>query len=344
MARSSGDTPMRQQCLGQLVLWTVVHGLVVLNVGSIRADTFYAASEAGGHLDTIDPATGQTLTSLTITGTAGGLRDIIHDGQGQLLMAGWGTEGNAAPGDDVLFRLNPSTAVATAIGTITNGTDRDYWVEGMAWVNGTLYGSAVPILLTQPPTYLGYGYDTANVLIKIDPSTGHATEVGSFGADFLNVQNLAYSPQYGLIGSDIGTLDPNPNQLNGAYSSFHTTPSLIQIDPTTGVAQKIADLPIAGGLITNPFNNYLSPAATYVAGLEFSPDGSTLYGATIQTHFGGTSSGLVTIDPLTGGVTPVGTITEMSVLGIAFVVPEPSAFALLGAGFFCVAIARWRSK
>ncbi len=143
---------------------------------------------------------------------------------------------------------------------ITNGVDKAYWVEGMAFVHGTLYASASAILLTNPPTYEGYAPDASNLLIKIDPTTGHATEIGAFGPDFLNVQALAYSPKTGLIGTDIGTLNPDPSQPNGMFSSFHTTPALIGIDPTTGQATKIADLP-HDGLITNPFNSYLSPSA-----------------------------------------------------------------------------------
>ena len=328
------------------VLSIGVGALVLLNAGSGWAENLYAISEGTGHLAQIDPATGQTLSSVTVQ--ASGYRDIVNDGQGQLLLSGW-TTGNGVPvGDDVLYRLDPTSGAASVIGVITNGVDKDYWVEGMAWVNGSLYASAEPILLTQPPTYEGYGYDTANTLIKIDPATGHATEIGTFGANFLNVQNLAYSPQYGLIGSDIGTLDPNPNQPNGTFSSFHTTPALIQVSlasgQTTNLGTKIADLPVTGSLISNPFNSYLSPEATYVAGLEFSPDGSTLYGATIQTHFGGTSSGLVTINPITGAVTSIGTITEPTVLGIAFV-PEPSALGLIGLGLACVGGVRfWRSR
>ena len=187
----------------------------------------------------------------------GGLRDVIGDGNGQLLLAAWGPTAN--PGaDDQLFHLNPATGATSLIGTVTDGVSKDYWVEGLAWVNGTLYASASAILLTNPPTYEGYAPDASNLLIKIDPATGHATEVGAFGPNFLNVQNLAYSPKYGLIGSDIGTLDPDPNQPNGVYSSFHTTPALIQIDPATGLAVKIADLP-HGGLITNPYNSYHQP-------------------------------------------------------------------------------------
>ncbi len=81
-----------------------------------------------------------------------------------------------------------------------------------------------------------------------------------------------------------------------------------------------------------------------MAGLTFSTDGSTLYGATIQTHFGGTSSGLVTIDPTTGALTPLATSDAPILLGLAYVstVPEPSAVVLLGVGLLGIGAMRLR--
>jgi hypothetical protein len=175
----------------------------------------------------------------------------------------------------------------------------------MAYVNGALYGSAARIDISSgTPVYLSYAPDTSDALIRIDPATGHATQVGLFGPTFLNLEDIAWSPRFGLIGSDIGTLDPATN-----FSTFHTTPSLLQIDPTTGLATKIADLP-HGGLISNPFNSILSPSGPFVAGLDFSPDGNTLFGSTIQTHFGGTNSGFATVDPTTGAINTINTVNQ----------------------------------
>ena len=330
-------------CLMQrLGLTATILGLMLGMAGPARADYLYGDSEGSVQIYKFDSTTGKTLGSVPITGTTGGLRDIIGDGHGQLLLSAWGPTG-APGGDDELFRLNPATGATTLIGPITDGNNKYYWTEGLAWVHGNLYGSAAAILGTNPPTYLGYAPDTSNLLIKIDPTTGHATEVGVFGPSFLNVQNLAYSPTYGLIGSDIGTLDPDPNQPNGPYSSFHTTPALIRIDPATGQAVKIADLP-HDGLVNDPSHTFVIPSGPFVSGLEFSPDGSTLYGSTIQTHFGGTSSGLVTIDPVTGALTPLATVDAPSLLGIAFIsVPEPSGMVLIGLGLACAGVrARFR--
>jgi hypothetical protein len=315
-----------------------------LGVGPVRGDVLYGISEASSNaLATYDPATGHMLSSIPVTGTANGFRDIVSDHNNQLLVASWGFNQGSIGGDRTLFRLNPSTGATTEIGAITDGVNTGFWVEGMAWVNGTLYASADPVNLTTGQ-YEGYTADGAIDLIKIDPATGHATMIGAFGSNFLNMQNIAYSPQYGLIGSDIGTLNPDPTQPNGMYSTFNTTPALVKIDPKTGVATLIAGLPFdRNTLVTNPFNPFKSPEATYVSGLDFTPDGSTLYGATIQTHFGGTASGLVTIDPLTGAVTTIGTLNQPSVLGITFAsVPEPSAIVLVGLGLLGVGAWRWR--
>jgi hypothetical protein len=320
----------------QRVLWLLAV-LFGLPSGVTRADYLYGVSEVTAEVYKYDSATGQTVGSMPILGIEGGVRNIVADGTGQLLLSGY-AGGGVPIGDDQLFRLNPATGQATLVGVMTDGV-KDYWVEGLAWVNGRLYGSASAIDLTNPPHYEGYAPDASNLLVTIDPTNGHVTPVGAFGPNYLNVQALAYSPKYGLIGSDIGTLNPDPNQPNGVFSTYNTTPSLIRIDPATGQSVKIADMP-HGALVSNPYNSYLSPSGPYVSALTFSPDGSTLYGGTIQTHFGGTSAQILTIDPTTGGQTLVGTNDTPALLGLAFTgaaVPEPSGLALAAVGLLCAA-------
>jgi hypothetical protein len=312
----------------------------ILGIDAARADIVYAVSDFSQNLATLDPATGQVFSSVVIptggtNGTNGANRDITPDinHPGQLLLSAF-RDGIIA--SHQLFRLDPATGNATLLGDFTNGAGMAYWVEGMAYVHGVLYASAARIDISSgTPIYLSYAPDTSDALLRIDPATGHATQVGLFGPQFLNMQNIAWSPRYGLIGADIGTLDPATN-----FSTFHTTPALVSIDPNTGIATKIADLP-HGGLISNPFNSILSPSGPFVAGLDFSPDGNTLFGGTIQTHFRGTGSGLVTIDPTTGALTQIrdafgsDPIPLPAIVGITFptiTVPEPTSLALLALG------------
>jgi hypothetical protein len=290
-----------------------------------KADFLYGVSDDAAQLVTIDRATGATLSSVNVPGTNGGMETIFPDGHGQLLLAA----NDAGPvGSHSLLRLNPTTGAVTLIGNITNGSGMDYWVEGMTMVNGQIYAAAGRIDVSSgTPKYLDYTPDGADTLIKIDPTTGHATEIGQFGPTMLNIESIAYSPRLGLlIGSDIGTLDPTTN-----FSTFHTTPKLISIDPLTAVGTVIANEP-TGGLISNPFNTILSPAGPYIAGLTFSPDGTTLFGSTIQTHFGGTNSGFVTVDTTTGAINNISTVNLPILDGITFptaAVPEPAGIILL---------------
>jgi hypothetical protein len=102
-----------------------------------RAEFLYGVSEFNYRLYTFDSATGETFNSIPFTGTQGGAERYRLGQPGRLLLTAY--NGNATPiGSDTLFHLNPTTGVATPIGVITNGTDPDYWVEGLAWVNGTL--------------------------------------------------------------------------------------------------------------------------------------------------------------------------------------------------------------
>lgn len=332
MGRSVGS----RRCLAAVAMWAFLAG------ASARADLIYGVSDESVSLLTIDPVSGRVLGSKAITGTGGGHEDLVPvaDDPGHLLLSAYG---GGAIGSHTLFRVDPATGVATMVGDITDGAGLEYWVEGMAYVNGVLYGSASRIDITGgSPHYLGYAPDTSDTLIRIDPTTGHATRVGSFGPDFLNVEDLAWSPRFGLIGSDIGTLDAGAD-----FATFHTTPALIRIDPATGRAVKIADMP-HGDAVSNPFNSVLSPSGPFVAGLEFSPDGATLFGATIQTHFGGAESGVVTISPTTGALTSLGAIDQPVLDGITFptlslsAVPEPSTLA--ACGLIAIALAGYRLR
>ncbi len=174
-------------------------------------------------------------------------------------------------------------------------------------IDGELYGAA-----SNPQSYC---HDCASLLVRIDPETGRATEVGPFGPQFLNMEAMAYSPEFGLIGSDIGTLTP-PD-----FRTINTHPALARIDPKTGRATRIGDLPPSQIKMVKA-GGFTSPEGPYVCGLCFAPDG-TLYGTTFPTHFGGPSS-LVVIDPTDASIHDPKVMNALNVDGVVYVRPPAS--------------------
>lgn len=313
--------------VGAFLLFAV---LVTGSARAARADYLLGVSDNGSRVIRIDPNTGQgVLVGNYGSGGPDSAEDIQTDAAGNLIVVGFVPKVNNADSFRTTFaRLDPVTFAPTILGTA-----RAYeFVEGLANVNGVLYGSA--------STKDSYAIDTADHLIRIDLATNTFTEVGKFGPQFLNVEDIAYSPIHGLIGVDIGTLDPATN-----FQTFHTMPALIRIDPTTGVATKIADLPPSSvQLVENPFNTLLSPYGPFLAGLDFAPDG-TLYASTLATHFGG-SSRLLKVDPLTGALTDVGDIGFLSIDGLIYVrsVPTPASLPCLVLGGVLTAIGARRRR
>lgn len=258
-------------------------------------DLIHAVTTAEDLFLHLDPATG--FSKLVGKMGIGGVEDLTVGPDGRVVAVCW-------DGKPRLFRIDPATGKGTK-GPAIEGTTLKYKVvEGMATVDGVLYGSA-----SADDSYCG---DCANHLVRIDPETGAATEVGAFGPEFLNVESLAYSPRHGLLGVDIGTLVP-PD-----FQSFNTRPALVRIDTATGRATKIGDLPPRGvELVKNPYNTKLSPQGPFLCGLCFAPD-DTLYATTFPTHFGGESN-LVTVDPETAELKEIGPTLSGNIDGILYV-------------------------
>ena len=314
------NTPFRCMCA------TALMAIFLSGIGlstAARGDYFLGVTDSTNDVIKIDPVTGH---GVKISSNAANSEDIQTDSQGNLIIV------SNVPGisTSASFRttfqqLDPITFVPTVLATAYNYR----FVEGLANVNGVLYGSA--------STLDSYAPDTSDHLIRIDLATKTFTEVGKFGSAFQNMEDLAYSPKYGLYGVDIGTLDPGTG-----FHTFHTTPALVKIDINTGIATKIADLPPSSvDLVSNPNNHILSPYGPYLCGLDFSPDG-TLYATTFPTHFSGESH-LVTIDPMTGAVTEIGDIGFQGIDGIIYVrtVPEPASLGLVACGIVVFGVARW---
>jgi hypothetical protein len=266
-------------------------------------DRIFAVAFGCESLLEIDPTTRKVRSIGHIGFKFGGIEDVALDPAGKPIVVYW--EGYPA-----LLRINLETGVAT-LGPKIHGVrlfERST-IEAIAAVDGVLYGTA--------SDEKSYCPDCADRLVKIDPENGNATVVGKFGPKFLNMEAMAYSPKFGLIGADIGTL------VGPEFQKFNTYPSLAKIDPLTARATKIGDLPPATTeLVDNPMNARLSPKGPFICGLTFGPDDS-LYAATIPTHFGGLSD-LWLVDPTNAAVRPLGPMNATNVDGILYVRPAAS--------------------
>ena len=270
----------------------------------LEADVILGLSFGNSDLIRIDPRSAAAKPVGNIGIKLGGMEDLTLAPSGRDAI---GVFWEGYPG---LLTLNLVTGKATAGPKLTGPVlgERSF-VEAIVFVDGVLYGSA--------SNKDSYCLDCAHRLIKIDPKSGAVTDVGPFGPRFLTMEAMAYSPKYGLIGADIGTLVP-PD-----FQKFNTKPSLVKIDPRTGQATKIGDLPPeTTKLVGNPVNTWLSPEGPFVCSLTFAPD-DTLYGATIPTHFGGVSE-LFVIDPTTAEIRDRVAMDVKNVDAIVYVRPPKS--------------------
>jgi DNA-binding beta-propeller fold protein YncE len=229
---------------------------------------------------------------------------------------------------DSLIGIDDTTGVGGAIGPF--GANSGF-VVGLAHDRntGTLYG-VDPI--TNP---------NGGQLVRINPDTGAAIVVGTFG--FIGMNGLAF--------------DPNTNTLYGSNSS---SSRLFTIDTTTATATLVGSIGFNNvfGLAFDPNTNTLYGSEVtgdrnllaintstgtgtaigptgfgQIGGLGFDPDSNTLYGVDDNQNQ------LVTIDTTTGtGTSVAGTFTLgfAGTQGLAviapFMVPEPATIVLFATG------------
>ena len=162
-------------------------------------------------------------------------------------------------------------------------------------------------------------------LIAIDRDSGLPSYIGAHGAALAAPQAFLGDLAY----------DPNAQLLYGCDPSFD---DLYVVDPSTGTATNLGDVPFGGvsGMAFDPNSNTLfgydidggdlvridignpvnstavGGTISSVDGLAFDPATDTLYG--LDTN----ASELVTIDTTTGAATTVGTIAVDSVFGLTW--------------------------
>jgi hypothetical protein len=262
------------------VLLASVLSLVVIPL-RLNAAEIYAASGQGGagELYILDSATGAIITDIgplnDSTARNFGITGLAFSPVSGVLY-GSSANGNSDPSTrDQLVTINSATGRVTTVG--------NFWLAA---------GGTMTDIAFDPITHLLYGI-TSNGgpnLYTIDPSTAHATLIGSSGLNVTNGGGLAVSSSRVVYGT------PLP-------ASFGT------YDETTGAFTNIA--------------NPTKPNGRGYGALAF--NGNVLYGLEV-----GTASHLVTFDTTTGTVTDHGATGAQFLDAIAFrvAVPEPTSLAL----------------
>jgi hypothetical protein len=171
----------------------------------------------------------------------------------------------------------------------------------------------------------------ANVLLRLNPTTGAATSVATLnlggGRNGASIRALAFSPAGGLYAvygdaPELFTINPSSGAgtLVGSLGQYRV--QALDFSPSGVLYGYAVGLPGAGLVRIDPATaavtdvNPAVPGTANGQGLAFAPDG-TLYGG---------NTTLVRIDPATGIETPIGQ-TGFDIRGLA-AVPEPSAAAL----------------
>lgn len=287
--------------------------------GSARAETVYGLTTTSGlfSFDSSSPATVSPVTA--ITGVTAGQALVGMDfrpATGQLYALSYVGGTGAAQ----LYTVNTSSGVATPVGT---------GITLQAGVTNNRFGFDFNPTVDRIRVIGGYGATsaTSGANYRLVPTTGAiaATDTNAaFAAGDVNagsnpgIFGLAYTNNF--VGATSTTL----------YGYDYTSDSLVTVGSVNGSPVS----PNAGTLFTIG----ASGISTTTGGLDLDIGAS-------GTLFGALESGLYTFNVTTGTATLVGAIGGgLNVLDLAFqVVPEPSTYALLGAGLAMLLVARRRS-
>ena len=176
-----------------------------------NSGTLYGLARAGGNhrpqLATIDVCTGNVtvIGQITLPGeTVYFSEGLAVDPSGTIYVS-MSINGDFSPGSDyyseTLATVDPDTAVATTVATITNTVQRE--ADGLEFVGSTLYATDDP------------GSGPTNIY-TINTGTGVATFKGTLSSPrFNNVGDMAYNPDSTLLyGFDPGAYtNGNPRYL-----------------------------------------------------------------------------------------------------------------------------------
>jgi hypothetical protein len=224
--------------------------------------------------------------------------------------------------------FSPSTGVLYGVTAPRGSAPRDLITINPATGAGSLVGplsgvSMDDIAFARDGTLFGWsGRISGSSLYRINLATGAATNVGPSGIKDVGVG-------FGIAPSGVPFL-----AAAGASGALRT------VDPTTGAVTTVATLSGAP-FPTGSIDAFAFEGSGMLLGVNLAENGPGT-GAPLDATF------LVTVNPTTGAITPLGpTVPALDALAVgpSIFVPEPSTFALVGIGAAgLVGWRRWKKR
>jgi hypothetical protein len=195
--------------------------------------------------------------------------------------------------DPIGRTLHDATIVPQIAAALKNGSSGSWTAGGFTWNVGTCGGSS----FESPATEI-------NANDAGDPSVCSCPDPGYVVRPNIGVENSNWGgANTATCGGPSQTLTVTFSgiceQMYAATGSNAVAGNLYKIDPMTAAAT-----------LVGPITNASGGGAIGLTGLDFDPISGTLYGITANGIFGGNtvSSNLVTIDPITGVATVIGSL------------------------------------